>query len=174
MIKKFLKNRILSATGIPVDWIKYYYNQSKRFYNNSSASLNEENIEWIVTKIKVLTHELDKGLHMLEPRKGFGREKAKTLVSYLKKYLHFKNFDYEYDAYLDAVEVLQKYCASAEQYDLDISFVNLNDFAVDYTKVHNRLDQTGNYHYDENIQNFDFKNYALSRHSIRFLKLGIR
>lgn len=170
MIKKFLKNRILSATGIPVDWIKYYYNQAKRFYNNSSASLNEDNIEWIITKIKVLTHELDKGLHMPEPRKGFGREKAKTLVSYLKKYLNFKNFDYEYDAYLDAVEVLQKYCASAEQYGLDISFINLNDFVVDYTKVHNRLDQTGNYYYDENIQNFNFKYFALSRHSIRFFK----
>lgn len=77
MIKQFLKSRILSAAGVPLDWIKYYYNQSKRFYNHSSALLDEENIEWIVTKIKVLTHELDKGLHMPEPRKGFGREKAK-------------------------------------------------------------------------------------------------
>ena len=105
---------------------------------------------------------------MPEPRKGFGREKAKTLVSYLKKYLNFNNFDYEYDAYIGAVEVLQKYCASAEQYDLDIDFINLNDFSVDYTKAHNRVDQTGNYRYDNNIQNFDFRNYALSRQSIRF------
>ena len=174
MIKQFLKSRILSVMGVPLDWIKYYYNQSKRFYNHSSASLDEENIEWIVTKIKVLTHELDKGLHMPEPRKGFGREKAKTLVSYLKKYLNFNNFDYEYDAYIDAVEVLQKYCASAEQYDLDIDFINLNDFSVDYTKAHNRVDQTGNYRYDNNIQNFDFRNYALSRHSIRFFKAGYK
>lgn len=170
LIKQFIKNRVLDITGIPFDWIKYYYNQSKRFYNNSAASLNENNIEWIVTKIKVLTHELDKGLHMPEPRNGFGREKARTLVLYLRNYLDFQNFNYEYDAYLDAVEVLREYCASAEQYNLDISFINLDEFKIDNTKIHNRLDQTGIYRYDEKLSQFDFKKFAFSRHSIRYFE----
>ena len=170
MVKKFFKNRIQSITGVPIDWIRYYYNQAKRFYNNSSASLNENNIEWVVTKIKILTHELDKGLHMPEPRKGFGREKARTLADYLKLYLSFDNFDYEYDAYLDAVEVLYKYCEAKDLYDLDISTINLNAYKTDYLKTPNRISETSSVNYSNETKRFDFKKYALDRHSIRYFK----
>lgn len=170
MIKKFLKNRILSITGIPLEWIRYYHNQAKRFYNNSSASLNENNIQWVVTKIKVLTHELDKGLHMPEPRSGFGREKSRTLVKYLKIYLNFSDFHYEYDAYLDAVEILHRYCEAKDLYDLDISDINLDDFKTDCSKAPKRKSETGKYYYSTETKPFNFEEYALARHSIRFFK----
>lgn len=167
MLKKVIKNRILSFVGVPIEWLKYYFKQSKRFYINSSASLCINDIEWIVTKMKILTHELDKGLHMPEPRKGFGGKKARDLVKYLKIYLDFNQLEYEYDAYLDAVEVLQRYCEASDQYSLDISFINLNEFDADYARVTNRVSETGIINYSES-KSFDFKKYALSRHSIRF------
>jgi len=170
MIKTYLKKCILSVTGVPVEWMKYYFNQAKRFYNNSSASLSEKDVEWIVTKIKVLTHGLDKGIHMPEPRKGFGREKSTILVEYLKKYLEFGKFDYEYDAYLDAVEVLHKYCEAKDLYDLDVSSIDLEEFEIDYSKATKRLSETGSFNCLNETESFDFKKFASSRHSIRYFK----
>lgn len=170
-MKKILKKIILLITGVPFGWIKYYLKQSKRFYNNSSASLSENDLEWLITKIKVLTHELDKGLHMPEPRKGFGREKSLKLNSYLIKYIQFNKFDYEYDAYLDAVEILEKYCESKQLYDLDISGIDLTAFPKDYSRVTNRLKETGSFnHNDLDRSEFCFSNFALSRHSVRYFK----
>lgn len=171
-MKKFIKKIVLSVTGVPVEWIKYYYKQTKRFYKNSVASSNSEDIKWLITKIKVLTHELDKGLHMPEPRKGFGRDKAITLSSYLKAYLKFNKLDYEYDAYLDAVEILYKYCEAKDLYCLDISGIDLSEFPTDYSRVKRRLQESGSFKDDfKATQNENcFKNFALSRHSVRFFK----
>lgn len=172
MIKKFIKKIVLSITGIPVEWIKYYYKQAKRFYRNSSASLNDEDIEWLITKIKVLTHELDKGLHMPEPKKGFGREKSINLVSYLRAYLKINNLDYEYDAYLDAVEILYKYCEAKDLYYLDISKIDLSEFPTDYSKMKGRLKETGSFKFGSELSKniLCFKDFALSRHSVRSFK----
>lgn len=171
MIMRHLLRKIaIIFTGVPFSWNRYYHKLSKRFYNNSAASLNEDNIEWIITKIKILTHELDKGLHMPKPRKGFGRVKAQKLVEYLKRYLKIGNLNYEYDAYLDAVEILHRYCESSKKYCLDTSFINLIDFKTDNSKTHNRLDRTDNFIIDNNSIYFDFKEFALSRHSVRYFK----
>lgn len=74
-MKNLIKKIVSKILKVPFDWLSYFYRQAKRMYWFSSASKKEDDIELVVTKLRVLTHEIDKGLSMPEPRKGFGKRK---------------------------------------------------------------------------------------------------
>lgn len=169
MVKKVIKKIYEKIYGIPYDWMKYYKKMAKRNYLFSAASKNEESIEWVVTKLRILTHEIDKGLAMKNPRPGFGREKIIFMMHLLEKYLEFNQLNYEYDAYLDAVEILEKYIENKDNYMLDISMIDLKKYPRDYSKLNNRL--ASNKDYEKcGSDVFDFKQFAQNRHSIRAYK----
>ncbi|MGF0066304.1 nitroreductase family protein [Lachnospiraceae bacterium SGI.085] len=168
MIKNWVKNIFFKIFHMPYSWYQYYVRMARRTYEYSSASKNEENLEWIVTKLKILTHEIDKGLAMPKPRMGFGNQKVSTMVKYMEKYLE-KDTIYEYDAYLDAREILEKYVEAKDLYKLDTSMINFDKLPKNYTNTNGRL-ACCNQIIKKNCSNLNFKEFAEARHSVRYFK----
>ena len=155
----------MKVNGMPYGWAKYYRGMAKRNFKYSSASKGEENIEWVVTKLRILTHEIDKGLAMNTPRKGFGKEKVNNMLRLMDKYIEFNQYDYEYDSYLDACEILEKYIDNKDKYQLDVSNIQLEKYKRQNI-LRDRISSSANYDIMDAGQ-LDFKTFAQSRHSIR-------
>lgn len=156
-------------TKMPLSWIGYYYRLGKRFYLHSSSAKGEDDLEYLVMKLRVMTHEIDKGLNMRAPKDGFGKQKVQTMLRYLDKYLDINNLDYEYDAYMDAVEILHAYVEAKELYHLDTEFIDLKKYPVDYDKCPSRL-MCSRQEKIKDYQELNFKNMAYARHSVREFK----
>lgn len=167
-MKNLIKKIVSKILKVPFDWLSYFYRQAKRMYWFSSASKKEDDIELVVTKLRVLTHEIDKGLSMPEPRKGFGKEKINLILHYMRKYLESNSF-YEYSAYLDAREILERYIEAKEQYELDVSMIKLTEFPVDFVKARGRISSCDR-RIVNNCENLNFKQIAEARHSVRYFK----
>lgn len=167
-MKQVIKKTVLMIFHIPYSWICYYFKMAIRFYTSSAASKNEDDMEWMMTKLKILTHEIDKGLAMPRPRDGFGKQKVSCMVKYMKKYLNMNTY-YEYDAYIDAREILEKYIEARDAYNLDTSFIDLEEFPVEYNKTSNRMAHCNRVLYND-CTNMNFKEFAEARHSVRFFK----
>lgn len=168
-MKKFIKSILSYFLKEPYDWFRYFYSQSQRFYYNSAASLDDSHIEYIVTKLKVLTHEIDKGLNMPEPRKGFGKEKTEQMVQYMKKYNELDTHHYEYDAYIDAYEILKKYVENKDRYGLTINHIDFEQIPVDMRYQSDRVPVNNNT-FTCDGKHMNFEQLAKSRHSIRYFK----
>lgn len=165
-MKRIIRWIFYKLTKVPLGWIGYYYKLAKRFWLYSSSSKGEENLEYLVMKLRVMTHEIDKGLSMKNPKDGFGREKVKVMLHYLDRYLEYNDFEYEYDAYLDAIEILQAYIEAKDLYHLDTSFIDLEKYPVDYSKCSLRL-KSSEKKKIKDYRELNFENLANARHSIR-------
>lgn len=170
-MRKIIKTIIKNVFRLPISWIEYYIKLAQKLFENSAASKDEDDIKWIMTKLKVLTHEIDKGLSMPNPRKGFGKQKVLLIMKYLNIYLSSGNVGYEYDAYLDAVEILKKYIQCKDLYGLDVSMIDIASFPVNYTKSMGRISKCHKSDCND-MTKLDFKNFAFDRHSVRFFEAG--
>lgn len=100
----------------------YANRQYGKFERYSVMNKTDCDASYVVTHIRILTHEIEKGFSLPEPRKGFGKEKIQELDRLLGIYeKKFKGYDDA--AYKTAIATVCYYKSCAEQYVLDISFL---------------------------------------------------
>lgn len=99
------------------------------FYKNSLVGVDEGNIAVICREMRIMAHTIEKGLSLPSVRRGFGKEKIKSLLELMDKYLLLDNFEYDFDSFLGALGIVCKYMEVAERYDCDTSFIKLDKFA---------------------------------------------
>ncbi len=139
------------------------------FYKNSSALLNENNVEWLARELRILTHTIEKGLSLPIVRNGFGKEKIKSIIKYVDKYIATGDFTYDIEALTGAIAILHRYVAESERYGCDISFIDLDKYKEYYR------DDIKEYGVREgesvelliDLKTVGFEEFAKRRHSIR-------
>lgn len=142
-------------------------NNALYFYENSSASKNEDDAELICRELRILSHTIEKGLSLPVVRKGFGKEKVIRILELIEKYIKINNFSYDFEAFTNAIAILQRYVAESEKNACDVSFIDLNKYSS-YLKA----DFSGygvkklGEHPKEVRQQFEL--LAKSRHSLRY------
>lgn len=99
------------------------------YYKNSSCGDEDEKVQVVCYKLRILTHVIEKGLSLPYVRKGFGKDKVKQLVELLDDYISIKDNSYDEDAFLNALAALQTYVENAEENECDISFVDMTKYA---------------------------------------------
>ena len=117
----------------------------------------------------LLAHSLEKGMGIQNPRRGYGTEKASTLVNLLRDYSI--RYCVESFPFLESIAVLDKYLDLMKEQKVSVDSV-----AVIRNNIRN-YDCQDNYcksgyeylsHDDVNAANYDaFKGIISSRHSIR-------
>lgn len=166
-IKSWIKKVIESVFLNGLDWgtFKYFYNLGRRFFFCSLMSKSDDSIEFVTTKLRVLTHEIDKGLHMQTPRKGFGKDKVRKIIQYMNAYRQFNNIEYDYEAYLDAFEILEEYQTSKDVFMLDTSFMpDLDTLKINVANNDRIPSATRKTFFDENLP---YSSMICDRHSVR-------
>lgn len=98
------------------------------FYRHSSASADEASVESICREMRIMTHTIEKALSLPKVKKGFGKEKVQTLLNLMEQYISLGVFEYDFDAFLNALGMICRYVREADRYDCDTSFVNLDKY----------------------------------------------
>lgn len=103
--------------------------QYGKFELYSVMNRNENDYHYIITKIRILSHEIEKGFSLPQPRKGFGRQKLVELDHLLDLYekRYMGKDDYSYYV---AISVVNYYKCKAVEYDLDISFLESKRYDI--------------------------------------------
>lgn len=115
--------RMLNRRGFMRTMYPYANKQYGKFEEYSVMNKTERDASYVVTHIRILTHEIEKGFSLPEPRKGFGKAKLQELDRLLG--IYEKEFmGYDDAAYQTAIATVCYYKSCAEQYALDISFLN--------------------------------------------------
>lgn len=148
--------------------VKRYFNHSDYYYHNSEKAC--------IARIIHRYHPIEKGLTMPEMRLGFGQENILELIKdcgeYRLKYLDEQrlNDSDSYAQYLHALSVLNEYLKVHKelQYKTQDSIIHgielliRSEAGVDGT---GQVDMTRDEFFND--LGFSFKNFALSRHSLR-------
>lgn len=144
---KFGKSRYLNFL------YKYDLNQFMEY-----SCLNENNHESIATKIRILTHAIEKGMSLPECRAGFGRDKILELIQLNEQY---KNIGDAKDDEIDTLvhSIVCSYIEYQDQKGIKIDFI-----PDEYRSGERTL--TGIMSVPVNIGT-DFENIANHRHSSR-------
>ena len=100
---------------------------------------------------------------MKSPRKGFGHEKTLEMCEILDFLANNHDFNNQYEAYLDAIEILKKYVENKEKYQLDTSHIDFNRWPIDVDRCNGRLSSMSSIIVEGN----DFRSFAFNRHSVR-------
>ena len=137
------------------------------FYNNSSASQGETSVRSICRELRILTHTIEKGLSLPAVKKGFGKGKVKAILHYLDLYLKIGYFSYDHGAFEYALMTLEEYINKADQYDLDISFIDLSKYKKYLDGDVNRKYGVVEFSNSTNAASLDFAEFTHTRHSIR-------
>lgn len=137
------------------------------YYRNSSCGKKEDMIEVVCYQLRILTHVIEKGLSLPNIRKGFGKDKIKSMITLLDIYIEINNNSYDKEAFINALSALQTYVNSAEENLCDTSFIDMEK----YKAYLDKSVECGVYWFDSNEQkemkNMDFQEFAKNRHSIR-------
>lgn len=135
------------------------------FYEKSSASLDEKSVELVCRELRILSHTIEKGLSLPKVRHGFGKEKVHQMLYFLEQYVKIGDFNFDNEAFVDAIAILHRYVAEATKFNFDISFIDLNK----YEKYFNgNIKQYGVIPLvDEDRTKMSFEEIAYNRHSIR-------
>ena len=155
LVSKVMKFRLLLK--IPKGFLSNGIMRVQTYYNKSSASAVEGSLPAICWELRIEAHTIEKGLSLLNVRKGFGREKIKKILGLLDQYIDKEQYTYDKDAFLSALGMVCRYVEEAEHYDCDILFIDL--------KKYNRW-----------IHEIDMKNYGIAqciRESLRLLDLCV-
>ena len=161
--------KIKRLKNIPKSFLFDCFNRTTSFYENSSAALNENNIELICRELRILTHTIEKGLSLPVIKDGFGKEKIKTILSLLDKFIEIGNFEYDADAFYNGVAIVDRYMNEAPKHNCDISYINLDKY-----KKYGETDikYFGVQYFDskkfQKVKNINFEQLAHLRHSIRY------
>ncbi len=158
MIKK-IKNYLLQNTDYgKTRYLNYLYQYDlKQFYKNSLMDSNDGYT--LATRIRLLSHAIEKGLSLPNPRQGFGKEKLMELIALDKEYslCEIKEDTQIHDLVLATV---QAYAGFQRKHNMDISFI-----PSEYTE--NKINSVcvGTKEYEIKANNF--AELAHSRHSAR-------
>lgn len=167
LLKKF--NQMKNIMKLPRSVRSAGTDQILQFYHNSTASLNENNVEWICRELRILTHTIEKGLSLPVVRKGFGKEKIQTILKYLDKYIEINNFDYDVEAFTGAVAIVERYVMEADKHSCDISYIDINKYKKYYRNDVNEygVRKMENAETLTKLSEATFEEMAKGRHSIR-------
>ena len=144
-------------------------NQFVRYYENSSATLSDRNIELICRELRILTHAIEKGMTLPNIKKGFGKEKVKKILELMDEYISLNESDYDQEAFDYAFDIIEKYIEQAEINQCDISFINMEKYRP-YKKSNLAVCGTMTFHSDkflETVSEMNFEQIAKNRHSVR-------
>lgn len=159
--------KMLNRKGFIRTMYPYANKQYGKFEKYSIMKKTDRDFTFVVTNIRILTHEIEKGFSLPFPRKGFGKTKLKELDRLLGVYE--SNFMGTEDAaYHAAVATVKYYMSHSDKYDLDISFLNNSRYNI-ITDVECGVRVCRK----EDIKRKDyssFYDYAQTRHSIRNFK----
>lgn len=161
-LKKTVK-RFLGKKGfIKNEFAVAQYSKYDKF---SLTYQNEKNQKYVTVKMRIITHDLEKGFSLPDPKKGFGKKKVMELNELINVYeKQFMGSDDQ--AYKNAVNIIHFYINKADEYGFDISFLETEKY----------LSSTG---YEmlgykeipkEKLTEYftvSFNEFAKSRHSIR-------
>lgn len=158
--------RIMKRT--PKGIIKVGLLNTSAYYQNSSCGKKENTIQVVCYHLRILTHVIEKGLSLPKVRKGFGKEKVKTLLELLDKYIEINDNSYDTEAFINALAALQVYVDSAKENECDISFIDMQKYqAYLDASVNCGVCWFDSAKQKEEIKSKSFQEFAESRHSIR-------
>ncbi len=114
------------------------------------------------TEMLLLSHSLEKGMGIKNVKKGYGIQKALSLIEFMKTYPNKDRFEYK-----ESAAVLDSYISYQGEQGVEIS-----DIVSSYEMLDHDTDLKGGVsHYTKNEllfgQRFDFESFVKSRHSIR-------
>lgn len=96
----------------------------------STMHMDETNPEYVVTHIRILSHEIEKGFSLPHPRNGFGKAKIQKLDHLLDVY-EKRFWGADMQAYENAVRSVAYYIQNANQYELDVSFLTNKRYDIE-------------------------------------------
>lgn len=168
-LRRFLAYHVLRK-GYAYD-VKRYFDHSDYYYHNSEKAC--------IARIIHRYHPVEKGLTMPEMRLGFGKENILELINdcgeYSLKYLDEQRLlnSESYAQYLHALSVLNEYLKVHKEHQYKIEDTIFHGIEL-LTQSEPGADGTGQVDMtrDEFFRDveFSFKNFALSRHSLRNFK----
>lgn len=163
-LKSAIYNRLVLIYIILKTMVDYFYDFSRYLKYSSSLSIsNESKMEG---RIIAHYHVIEKGLSYENPRPGFGQPVVSKLIDLLEGFSK-NNFSKNNVHYKSAVAVLQEYL----EFHKKIEY-NLNDLEKKILRVIKSPDFGSGGIIELNSaelfkHNFDFKQFAFSRHTIR-------
>ncbi len=152
MIPFFLKNRYL---------LHLYLCDMREFL--SYSCYNTENTECIATKIRLLTHAIEKGLSLPNCRKGFGKQKILELIDLCNQYENI-SLPNDPQSVEQAYGVIKAYVEFHNDSDSDISFIPQKA----YERALKSNISAGTKELKGTIDPSLFKRVAEHRHSLRY------
>ena len=129
----------------------------------SYSCYNTENTECMATRIRLLTHAIEKGLSLPNCRKGFGREKILELIELCDQYER-ASLQKDQQAVEQAYGVVKAYIAFHRDDESDLSFIPQEA----YNRALKSSFEAGTKVLKGDIDPSLFKRVAEHRHSLRY------
>lgn len=150
---------------------KLFKSDQKRFMKNSfGKGINSDSFEQLEARITKEYHAIEKGLSYKNLRFGFGEQPLYNLLELLKKYTS-KMYSIDSHCYKTAISTLYEYVSLHEEHNKEnlIPVENLKQKVKDLDETNNRLGGVTYLNKEEIEKNLlgDFKEFSLSRHSVR-------
>ncbi len=159
MFKKVIYKLLKNTELIKNRYVNFLYNYDRERFIKYSG-LNEDNSEFIATKIRLFVHAIEKGMSLKNAREGFGRQKIEELIELFYKY---KSFDNTQDKQVIELTrcLISKYIQH-QRGKMDLSFIP-EEFYDNCSIEAGALIISK----EEYCKDSDFNQVALNRHSIR-------
>jgi Nitroreductase len=138
-----------------------------RFYNASSACLDDTSVQLVCRELRILTHTIEKGFSLPVVKKGFGEEKMKAILRYLDCYIKIGDFSYDHEAFTGAVMIAEEYRKKAASYDLNASFIDLSKYDPYIECKSGEVYGVLSFDNAPKADGLNFWEFAHARHSIR-------
>lgn len=117
-IKKYLKE---NTNYGKTRYLNYLYKYDlERYYKYSC--MNESNTNCLATRIRLLTHAIEKALSLPNCKPGFGKEKIKELIDLCERYEESGNVDDE-QALEIAKAIVSEYVRFQESHNVTVDFI---------------------------------------------------
>jgi len=182
MFDSFENNgRLLNLTHSVREYLKSHRDRLKELqisileFLATSKNCEDSRRASLESKILVISHALEKGMGLREPRKGYGQGKALTLIEFLMKY-NRRGYSQTAFAYVEGVKMLQAYFEFQERSGVTISNIQssyaklLKETCKESQELVARC-KCGYLITDRRAAlgtvDFDFERFVSSRHSMR-------
>ena len=143
-------------------YLYFLFTQDMQRYLNYSC-FNATNPECLATRIRLLSHAIEKGMSLPNCRVGFGQDKIKELIQLCDKYSAVRNHK-DSQAIEVAYAVIRSYIALESKEGVDLSFIPPRD----KEQVVKSNIKAGTSNFSGNIDPQYFQQVALHRHSLRY------
>ncbi len=136
------------------------------YHDNSAMSMGEQDVELICRELRILSHTIEKGMSLPNVRKGFGKAKIIEIQRLLDLYIEINRFDYDNEAFTNAIGVIKLYQENAEKYGCDTTIVNFDKYKEYYKE--DVYDFGIRETHPVDVKKLYFDQFAKSRHSSRW------